>query len=135
MTKQFYSRPCKIKAKTVYRLNRMELSRFVRIIVGHNSLFYFRSRIDGDINPQCRFCLEEDETFFHFVTTCPRLRETRIDFWLDEIISDDMKWCPKKLLNFSYKSGVNAALEGDTSLRWYAGLEDWNEDQDDTGVG
>ena len=60
MGKLFYNGPDSIKAGYVMKLSRLQLARFIRIISGHNSLFYFRSKVDPDIKPTCRFCLEED---------------------------------------------------------------------------
>ena len=85
MAKLFYSKPNAIQAQYVLKLNRMELSRFLRLISGHNGLFYFRSKIDKDINPECRFCLQSDETFYHLVTDCPAFLESRKQIFLDEI--------------------------------------------------
>ena len=71
MAKQFYDKPDSNQAKYILKLGRLELSRILRLLCGHNGLFYFKSRIDPDINPECRFCLEDKETFYHLVTDCP----------------------------------------------------------------
>ena len=113
MGKCFYHGPDKVKAKHVMKLSRHRLARFVRIISGHNSLFYFRSLIDPDTNSICRFCLEEDETFFHLATECPRFRLTRQDKFLDMTITNDHMWSVDALINFSYMPGINGALEGE----------------------
>ena len=141
MAKELYSGPDKNKAKIVYKMNRIELSRYVRITSGHNGLFYFKSKIDPEINPVCRFCLENDETFFHLLTACPKFRLDRNDIFLDNVISNDMKWAPKKLLSFSFLPGIRDAIEGNTALRWF-GLdeedldeEDLDVDPDATGIG
>ena len=97
----------------------MSLARFIRIISGHNSLFYFRSKVDPEIKPTCRFCLEEDETFYHLINECPRFVIYRREHLNNEIISYKITWSVQKLLNFSYLPGINHALEGDTSLKWY----------------
>ena len=134
MAKLFYSGPDKNLAKHVYKLTRMELSRFVRITSGHNGLFYFKSKIDPEINPECRFCLDSDETFYHFVTDCPKLRLTRENIFLDQEITNDMKWSVKKLLNFSTQAGVRDAIDGDTSLRLYESLTQ-PDSPDSEGIG
>ena len=119
MGKKFYSYPCKIKAKYIYKLNRMEAGRLVRLISGHNSLFYFRNKVDKEINPECRFCLLEAETFFHLVNECPRFRSARTDIFQDKLISDDQEWSIDKILLFSNLTGIREALDGDTGLNWY----------------
>ena len=43
MAKLFYPKPDSNQAKYVLKLGRIELSRFLRLISGHNGLFYFKS--------------------------------------------------------------------------------------------
>ena len=131
MGKGFYCKPDKIKAKYVLKLARGKLSRFVRIISGHNALFYFKNKIDSEINAICRFCMEADETFMHLVNDCPRFLEGRRDILNDFIISDDMLWSVDDLLNFSFQPGINEALEGDTRIDLYREHEDGEVSGDD----
>ena len=86
MGKQFYHGPDPQKAKYVIKLSWAKLARFIRLISGHNSLFYFRHLVDNDINSQCRFCLEENETFEHLVNDCTCYLVGRQDELLDLLI-------------------------------------------------
>ena len=138
MGKFFYSGPDKTRAKYVCKLARMSLARFVRVISGHNSLFYFRSKVDKEISPRCRFCLEADETFEHLINECPRFITYRREYLKDELITNKVNWSVQKLLNFSYLPGINDALEGETNLRWYGdgGLSsDTDELEEAEGIG
>ena len=93
------------------------------------------------INSVCRFCLQEDETFIHFLTTCPRFNAKRTEIFLDKQISDDLEWKIDELLRFSESPGINDALEGDTSLRWFTTDERSGEasgsdsEKDEEGIG
>ena len=118
-TKHFYSGPDPQKAKYVYKLARLELGRFVRLITGHNNLNYFQHRLGLWGESSCRFCHEANETFLHLVTSCPRWHQTRIDFFLDKTPCNDMGWSVRTLLDFSYTPRINAAFEG-TSAHWDA---------------
>ena len=89
MGKCFYKGPDKCKAKYVLKLSRKKLARFVRIISGHNSLFYFRNKVDNEVNANCRFCLEEDETFRHLINDCPRFIIHRRDKLQNQYITND----------------------------------------------
>ena len=91
----------------------------MRIISGHNALFHFKCKIDPDINPVCRFCLEADECFFHLINDCPRFNNGRRDIFLDKPVCNDMEWKVGKLLKFSSLPGINDALEGDTRLELF----------------
>ena len=128
MGKQFYAGPDEAKAKHVIKLSRSTLSRFVRIISGHNSLFYFRHIVDNEVNPQCRFCLEADETFSHLVNDYPRFIIPRREKFLNQYISNDHMWSVQTLLDFSSLPGINDALEGDTRIELFSGL--YGEDTD-----
>ena len=57
MAKIFYRKPDSNLAQKVLSLSRCELGRFLRLVSGHNGLFYFKSVIDGEISATCRFCL------------------------------------------------------------------------------
>ena len=92
MGKLFYNGPDKNKAKYVCKLARARMARFIRVVSGHNSLFYFRNKIDADIKPTCRFCLEADETFEHIVNDCPRFYTFRREYFYDTKIINDHAW-------------------------------------------
>ena len=115
----FTNGPDRAKAKYVLKLSRLRAARFIRIISGHNSLFYFRHKIDAEINPCCRFCNEEDETFYHLLNDCPRFSTNRREILYNKQVSNNHKWSVQELIEFSLLPGVDNALQGDTSLRWY----------------
>ena len=119
MGKLFYSGPDKNKAKYVTKLPRMKLARFIRIISGHNSLFYFRNKIDAEVKPNCRFCGYKSEDFYHLLNECPRFIIYRREYFYNKEITNDMNWSVKDLIDFSNLPGINDALEGDTGLEWY----------------
>ena len=93
---------------------RLQLSRYIRIITGHNNLFYHRSNVDSDNNNAiCRFCLEDVETFIHFATDCPALWTERRDV-LHQYVGDPLtEWDPAQLLDFSFTPRITGALEMD----------------------
>ena len=66
-------------------MGRMRLSRFVRIITGHNALNWLRNKISpNEFSNMCRFCRDNVETFWHLATECPVFRESRHDIFLDK---------------------------------------------------
>jgi len=62
---------------------------------------------NSQVDPQCRLCQEQAETFAHFITDCPVLRQRRIDFFQDKVITNDHKWPLRKLIEFSYTEPIN----------------------------
>ena len=123
-TKLFYIGPMKSQARYVYKLARLELGRFVRLVSGHNNLNYFQHRIGLHHSPLCRFCLETDETFFHLVTDCPRFHQTRVGIFLDETPTNTMRWSVRDLLDFSYTPAIDVAMIGTWAHGDPAGLND-----------
>ena len=111
-SKSFYGGPNPGKAKFVYKLARLELGRFIRIITGHNNLSFFQNKIGLYNEKACRFCGDGDKTITHFMSVCPRLETYRRDFFLDQIPNNDMTWSVRDLLDFSYSPGINEAFEG-----------------------
>ena len=113
-SKQFYPSIDRSKAKYSYNLSRQELGRLIRITTGHNNLFYHRSNVDKTktTSPLCRFCHEENETFYHFATNCPCFRLSRLTFFQSDTCFNDGKWSIRKLIDFSNIPSISAALGG-----------------------
>ena len=79
MSKVFYKSPDKQKAKYILKLSSYNAGRMVRLLSGHNNLGYFQNLLNPDVSPTCRLCEEETETFEHWITECPVLRQARMD--------------------------------------------------------
>ena len=104
-TKHFYSAPDKSKAKTTLNISRSHLTRLISIITGFNCLSYIQFKANPTINPLCRLYGEDNETFWHFVTDCPRLKTYRQDTFLDKLPLPD-NWKLKQIMQFSTYSTI-----------------------------
>ena len=111
-SKHFYGGPNKHKAKFVYKLARLELGRFVRVITGHNNLNAFQTKIGLWGSAVCRFCNAAAEDMLHLLHECPRFHNLRRDTFLDQPPDPSMQWSVRKVLAFSFSPGINEALEG-----------------------
>ena len=116
-TKTFYDGPNKHKARHVYKLARLELGRFVRIVTDHNNLNFFQTKIGLWRNASCRYCGEHDETITHFLSACPRFFSAVTEIMASDLPRPDMKWSVRKLLDFSYVPAINEAYEGQRRCR------------------
>lgn len=127
-TKSFYGGPNAGKAKYVYKLARLELGRFVRIVTGHNNLGFFQTKIGLANRESCRFCSMGHETITHLMSTCPKFVSFQRDILMNELPKGDMKWSVRDLLDFSYIPGINEAFEG----TWVDGdpLPEWSDPMD-----
>ena len=99
-TMLFLHNPDESKARGILRLSRGYLTTFVRAITGHNFLGKHQNYIDRNISKVCRFCEEDEETFHHFITTCPTLRQLRADIFLDKTHPEDNSWSINKVKIF-----------------------------------
>ena len=99
-TKHFYSGPDKNRAKKILNISRSHLTRLISIITGFNCLSYIQFKANPAINPLCRLCGEDNETFWHFITDCPRLQTYRNDTFLDKLPQQD-NWKLSQLRQFS----------------------------------
>ena len=101
-------------AKTIYTLTRPQLSTLIRIITGHNSLLYFRHKVDPENNdPYCRFCSENRfETFTHLIYDCPCFEILRREIFLDQTPNSDNGWDPNQILLFAKHEEIDLALQG-----------------------
>ena len=81
---------------------------WVEITTGQNNLNYIQSKIKN-ISSQCKFCEEEDETFYHILTECPCFQETRSNIVLTRngTIED---WTIKQILQFAKLPQIQSAL-------------------------
>ena len=110
-TKSFYKQPCWNKAKYVYKLARLELGRFVRIVTGHNNLNFFQHKLGYTDKVTCRMCKQGQETLMHLMYECPALTLRSMEVFQGEFPDEDMLWSVRKLLEFSYTPCVNEAYE------------------------
>ena len=65
----------------------------ISIITGFNCLSYIQFKANPTI------CGEDNETFWHFVTDCPRLYSHRTDTFLDKIPQQD-NWQLNQIMQF-----------------------------------
>ena len=107
-TKLFHPLPDRNKSKRYLKLARSQLSILVQITTGHNALAYHVSKQDPKVDPKCSLCLEADETFYHFITDCPRLRQTRVDKGVQDFSSET--WNTEHLLEFAKTPAIEMLL-------------------------
>ena len=115
-TKLFIHTPDPNKNRGIIRLSRGDLTIFTRAITGHNFLGKHQNYIDPDISKVCRFCQENEETFFHFLTSCPSLRQLRENIFLDKPYPHNNTWSIHKLKLFMLEPSIYAALTSKTGL-------------------
>ena len=68
-------------SKVLLRLGRKDLSIMGQAITGHNRLNKHESKVNSEIDPTCRFCMEDEETAWHVVGQCPAFWKERRDIF------------------------------------------------------
>ena len=116
-TKLFFCKPDPNKATGIIRLSRGYLTNLIRAITGHNFLGKHQNKIDHTISKVCRFCDEEIETFHHFITECPSLRQLRTEIFQDKPITPDNTWSIKKVKQFILEPVIHNTLISKAGLR------------------
>ena len=109
-SKIFYTGQDAARAKKACRLPRKKLSRLIRIVSGHNGLYYHRHNIDNSVDPLCRYCEIENESFEHFILRCQSFDADRQRIFQGRVIAGNMDWKIEELLEFSYLKRINDAL-------------------------
>ena len=121
MSKQFIKHFDAAKTRAALKVGRAKLGTLIRIITGHNALNYFKSKIDAEIDSTCRFCLEEEETFWHFMTDCPVfLNKRREIFGGFDMIGEG--WTVGHVLNMAEFCKIHEALMGNDDI-YYEDIE------------
>ena len=57
-------------------------------------------KIIFEISKYCRLCEEEEETFIHLISECPRLEITRREIFLDRVMGYDHSWSIRRVMRF-----------------------------------
>ena len=96
----------------MHKLARVELGRFVGIVMGYNNLNFFPNKIGLRHDEKCRFCKQGHETVTHLMITCPRSVTVQRNILHNKMLMADLTWPVCDLLDFSYVPGITEAMEG-----------------------
>ena len=109
-SKIFYTGQDKLRAKEACKLTRRKLSRLIRIVTGHNGLLYHQHNIENSVDPTCRYCENDIESFSHFLLDCPSFDADRQNIFQGRNLVATMDWKINELLDFSYLPRIHDAL-------------------------
>jgi hypothetical protein len=59
----------------------------VEAVTGHNNLRFMAAKCGASDSNECRLCMENEETFLHFLTDCPALEAYRMNNGIGKINS------------------------------------------------
>ena len=90
------------------------LGNWIKGITGHNNLAYFQSKIDNEIDPTCRLCLQAQETLHHLMTDCEATSVIQFDIMKNKIPLPDMKWSVNDINKFMQHPLIYSLMTHDT---------------------
>ena len=88
----------------------------IRAITGHNFLGQHQNRINPEISKVCRFCEQDEESFYHLLTSCDSLSQLQNDIFMDKPHPDDNSWSIFKLKNFILEPTIFRTLSSKAGL-------------------
>ena len=86
------------------------VSLVVSLVTGHNSLGYHNFLCGDGNDPLCRFCRQENETFFHLFTICPAFISYRVEIrkcYIDQTAGD---WTVEQVVRFAEIDSIKSIL-------------------------
>ena len=109
MSKMYFPGQDKLRGKEICNLSRYQLGRLIRVTTGHNQLRYFQHVITPNINPLCRYCDLEPETFYHWASNCPAFDCARqVSF--RGVVPSGSDWLLSQMMDFASDPRIVRAL-------------------------
>ena len=90
------------------------LSTWIKGITGHNNLAYFQSKLNIEIDPNCRLCLQTNEILHHLMTDCEATTSLQLDIMKNKILLPDMTWSVKDINTFLHHPLIHSLMTYDT---------------------
>ena len=109
-TKLYYNAPNKNKSNYILKMGTNMLSTWIKGITGHNNLAYFQSKLNAEIDPTCRLCLQSNETLHHLMTDCEATSSLQLDIMKNMIPLPDMTWSVKDIIEFVQHPLIHLSL-------------------------
>ena len=113
-TKLLYNAPNKNKSKYILKMGTHLLSTWIKGITGHNNLAYFQSKLNPEIDPTCRLCIQSNETLHHLMTDCEATSTIQLDIMKNKIPLPDMTWSTKNITEFIQHPLIHSLMTYDT---------------------
>ena len=111
-TKMFFPTPNKSVSARLVGQDRKTYSEVVQLITGHNYLNRHKNVIDRQDIPECRLCLEDEESSWHVVAECPALAEPRRQVFGTCVLPTPLEWHPTQLLRYLREPSMRELFGG-----------------------
>ena len=95
-----------------------KLSVWIKEITGHNKLAYFQSKLNTEIDPTCKLCLQANEILYHLMTECEATASLQMEIMKNKyrtVPLPDMTWPVKDMNNFMQHPRILSLMTYDTT--------------------
>ena len=111
-TRKWFPIPNEKLSQQLIKLDRLSLGRIVQGITGFNRLMRHESKVSPEVDPTCRLCLEDDESFWHLISECPALWKLRRDIFHWYFPPDVFEWKVYQILKFVENPQIRELMNG-----------------------
>ena len=90
---------------------------WIKCITEPNNLAYFQFKLNPEIDPICRLCLQANETLHHLMTDCEATTSLQMDIMKNQTPLPDMTWSVKdinKFIQHSYSLVIHSLMTYNT---------------------
>ena len=102
------------KSKYILKLGTYMLSTWIKSITGHNNLAYFQFKLNLEIDPTCRLCLQPNENLHHLMRDCEATTSLQMDIMKNQIPLPNMTWSVKDINKFIQHPLIHSLMTHDT---------------------
>ena len=114
-TKLFHDLPNKKNRNTSWKwVHRYMLSTWFKSLTEQNSLTYFQSKLNPEIDPTCRLCLQANETLHHLMTDCEATISLQMDILKNQIPLPARIWSVKDINKIIQHPQIHSLMTYDT---------------------
>ena len=90
---------------------RIELSKLIQLITGHNFLKRHEALVNRSEDTDCRLCLEDEETSFHVIAECPALARQRQQIFGKCFLAPPLHWTTWEVASFIREAQIGFLLD------------------------
>ncbi len=88
----------------------------IQIITGHNWLRRHESLQNPEVEPDCRLCLEDEETSWHLMAECPALWKSRQETFQQTFLEPPPEWKVYQIPQFVLRAQIGDLLKAQGNL-------------------
>ena len=110
-TKLWFPQLSKRLSFSLLAQGRVNLSRMIQLITGHNFLNRHEALVNKTGDADCRLCLEDEETAIHVIAECPALARPRLQTFGKCFLALPLQWSIQEVASFIREAQIGFLFE------------------------